>query len=237
MTMSRTMLNERSPDDWFEPESDDNLFQGPDSLCFSEGNDITLQAVDQAQPYNGIQPFDETQLDDGTQLFDETQPDDGIQPFDGTQLFDQTIAFDQPPATTCDETQSSLDLFLDSSTSLNARDLADEFPGLGELTAPLNQIKDSECRVPVDQQTGNSGSGQPPLPNDDDNQEPNFQPPVENSPRRSYRSGMGNCNGWDGLFRIPLCCDGASKGSYVYGCDPCKFLIISDLPVTEDLCT
>lgn len=124
---------------------------------------------------------------------------------------------DQASAVACDGTQSNLDLFLDSPTSLNARDLTDEFPGLRDLVAPLDQLKDS-CTAPVGQQENTGG----PTPSGGNNQQPDLlAPPLES---QTNHPEAGDCSGVGEDYIYALCCDGARIGDYVLGCSSCKFL-------------
>ena len=60
-------------------------------------------------------------------------------------LFDEQLA---SSSDACDEVQSSLDSY-DDLNSLIVRDVADSFPGLNELTAPLNELKKAPaCSIP-----------------------------------------------------------------------------------------
>lgn len=165
MTMSRTksdglmkpdFLNERrSPDDLFEPEFEDTMFEDSEPPLFSDSGDIALQ------------PFDLTS------------------------------------AVACDGTQSNLDLFLDSPTSLNARDLADEFPGLNDLVAPLNQGQDSSCRAPVGQQGGSSSPRQPDPSKGGGDKLNDLLAPLLTSGIETTLPTVGDCDGLSPLYKIP----------------------------------
>jgi hypothetical protein len=124
------------------------------------------------------------------------------------------IVFDQASAAGCGGTQSSLDGFTHSST-LNARDLIDNFPGLRDLVAPLNQLGDDACPAPNSQQS-NPGNDEGPKPKP--NQEPNQVPPLNEN--EEFDLDPGTCYGKD--YPYALCCEDGPEGPYVYGCWLCE---------------
>ena len=147
-------------------------------------------------------------------------------------------SFDQAAAVACDGTQSSLDLFLDSPTSLNARDLANEFPGLNDFVAPLDQLQDLTCTAPTSQQPGGSGSGPPKLPGGGDDQNAKLWAAILKLVNIENMLVPGDGCGApleDENYKIPLCCNGALDGDslhrwdFVYGCELCKLRMIPDL--------
>ena len=133
--------------------------------------------------------------------------------------------FDQVSTVMCDGTQSSLDLFLDSPTSLDARDLADDIPGFQDFIAPLNKLQDSSCSAPNTPKSGNSNNGGPNPPNGGNPQGSDLQAPLLNSERLkiSLRDD-GSCNLFaEPRYIIALCCSGDREGLNVHGCNSREF--------------
>lgn len=129
--------------------------------------------------------------------------------------------FDQASATGCGDSQSSLDLFTDSST-LVSRDFIDNFPGLRDSVTPLNQLKDQACPAPNSQQSGpGNGGGQDPKPNP----EPNKAPLLPESEEFDLESGK--C--YKGDYKYPLCCEEGTDGVYAYGCWLCELFMFPPL--------
>ena len=110
----------------------------------------------------------------------------------------------------CDEIQSSLDVYDDS---LITRDVADVFPGLNELTAPLNELK----KTPRPQCTYSN----PENPSQPKQNVPDIPP--DTSPDLFIVTGLeeGQC---PKNHPIPLYCNGPWLDFFnVQNCSPCKF--------------
>lgn len=133
-------------------------------------------------------------------------------------LFSENLGFEQASAVTCDGTQSSnLDLFLDP-FELNARDLMDDFPGLGDLVSPLNELDapptTDVCRPRIGQRSSAKKGAVP---------QPGLQPLMKTADQ--YLLEGGHCD--DPEYPVPLCCLGPSEGisqveiQVVQGCYPC----------------
>ena len=170
--------------------------------------------------------------DRGKRYFlDEEATDDSLSwPGSGdTSLYDQGVPLftddssttlrnlDQSSVVICDQAQSSQDMFSDVSPSLDARDLIDDFRGVRELVAPLDEVKDSgTCRAPNGQQSGPGNQG-------GKNPDPDslFAPPDQDD--QIYDLPAGECGGVGGEYIYPLCCDGGQLGDLTYGCRPCEF--------------
>lgn len=151
--------------------------------------------------------------------------------------------FDQASTAMCDGTQSSLDLFLDSPTSLDARDLANEIPGFQDFIAPLNKLQDSTCSAPNTPKSGNSNSnsGGPNPPNGGNQQGSDLAPLLNSERIKTKLRDDGSCYlGFAGPgYSIALCCNGMREGINVHGCDRREFFFFffffkkktPDLPV------
>lgn len=133
---------------------------------------------------------------------------DGIHFLDGNDL---SLA----SAGSCDGDRSSLNILPDSSSFLDARDLADEFPGVGELVDPLNKLRRPVCS-PTNQPSGAESEG-------GRTQKPDSEPDQWERDEQVYDFPAGECGGLGGGYVWPLCCDGGEKGHIVYGCSPCKY--------------
>lgn len=128
------------------------------------------------------------------------------------------IVFDEASAVACDNTQSSLDpnteLF-----GLDARDLIDEFTGVQDLVAPLQQLPNSQCSAFTGQQQGPKQGAQRQTPVTDSPPETSIQQ------QQRVRLAPGICP-LD--YHYPLCCSGIVIGSNVLSCAVCECFQTSD---------
>lgn len=156
-------------------------------------------------------------LGTGDQLIAATSPDLQWDSQDSDLLLASTepSLFDEQLASsgTCDEFQSSLDSY-DDLDPLIARDVADLFPGLNELTAPLNELKKAPaCSIP----------NNPKKPSRPKQQVDPNTPPDNIAPDLFIMVGLeeGQC---PTTHPVPLYCEGPwFNFNYVRGCTPCKF--------------
>lgn len=177
--------------DLFASSSPDDLFALDNSLS-SEGTDIAW-ADDQL--IAGASPDLQWDSQDSDPLLGSTEP----------SLFDEELASSDP----CDGLESSLDF-----DPLTARDLADSFPGLNELTEPVKDFLNDFQKTP--QCSGSSPKAPP------EKKIPTSQVPEDSSPDLFIITGLepGQCPRG---YPIPLYCDGFWVGLNVEDCTPCKF--------------
>lgn len=137
-------------------------------------------------------------------------PDELFLPDSGDISFQ---AFNQASAVTCDDRQSSV--FGDSLSSLDARNLRNEFLGASGGIVPRN----GEICVPSQDQTSAPGAegGQ--------NLGADLNLDSFDIDLHVYDEPAGECDGLGVEYEWPLCCDGGLVGAIVYGCQPCKFFI------------
>lgn len=204
VTRPHTILEKKDMENLFALEPENTFSQSSDLL--SQDSDLLSQDSDSL-------------FQDSDSL---TQNSDSLFPSDNLDIALQPL--DQSSATTCDETQNSLNLFLDSPTSLNARDLADELPGFNEFVAPLNQLQDSTCVAP--QKSPKSG---PPSRGGGNQPMPWIHSDLLSSAYDYSVTDDGAC--WfmgvvSTFYPLALCCDGVEEVFDVHGCDYCKFLNI-----------
>lgn len=214
------LLNERDTDELLAFAPEDTFSQASDTL-FQDSDTLFQDSDSLFQDSDSLFQDSDSLIQNSDPVFSSDSIDIALQPLD------------QASATTCDETQSSLNLFLDSPpSSLNARDLADELPGFQDFVAPLSQIKDSTCaapKVPKGSQGGGGGGG--------GRNPQNLDSPAQFRLEEKIRYGVstdGYCYFMDDdfvsvLYPIALCCDGGTNRpletfqAFVQGCTPCKF--------------